>query len=66
MLHRWLQRMRRRRGTGLIVVLVLVVVMSVYVVADGVALRSLHKRLTLIERRHQRRWQQVSKPRPGH
>jgi len=64
MIGRWLRALRRRRGTGLIVVMVLTAVMGTYVVLNGVALRSLQKRLTLIERRHQQRWatRQQAKP----
>ena len=56
MIGRWLRALRRRRGTGLIVVMILTAVMGSYVVLNGVALRTLQKRLTLIERRHQQRW----------
>jgi len=64
MIRQWLRRIRRRRGTGLIVVLVLVAVMSVYVIANAVALRSLQKRLNLLETRHRQRWSRSEQPKP--
>ncbi len=65
MIGRWLRALRRRRGTGLIVVMILTAVMGAYVVINGVALRTLQKRLTLIERRHQQRWAKFQHARPA-
>ncbi len=64
MIRRWLDRLRRRRGTGLIVVIVLAAVMATYVVTNAVALRSLQKRLALIERRHTERWAERQQAKP--
>lgn len=67
MIGSWLKRLRRRRGAGLIVVMVLAAVMSVYVIQSGVSLRTLQKRLALIETRHRQRIAQSgqSAPEPG-
>lgn len=61
MIATWLKRLRRRRGAGLIVVMVLAAAMGSYLLTNGVALRSLQKRLGLIEQRHQERWESLDR-----